>query len=48
MITVPGGRLISDIFMYPKTRKIDWWTVALSLVSLLSFLGAAVLWIHSA
>jgi hypothetical protein len=37
-----------DLFFRPKTRRIDWWMIALSLVSLFSFAGvAAMIWMHS-
>jgi hypothetical protein len=29
-----------DFFVHPKTRRTDWWTVALFLVTLLSLAGA--------
>jgi hypothetical protein len=30
----------------PQTRRIDWWMIAQLLVSLLSFVGAAILSMH--
>jgi hypothetical protein len=31
-----------------KTRKIDWWMIALFLISIFSFAGAAaIMWMHS-
>jgi hypothetical protein len=37
-----------DLFFRPKTRRIDWWMIAMFLVSLLSFAGvAAMIWMHS-
>jgi len=43
-----GGLLMLDLFFRPKTRRIDWWMIAMFLVSLLSFAGAAaMIWMHS-
>jgi hypothetical protein len=37
-----------DRFFRPKTSIIDWWMIAMFLVSLLSFAGvAAMIWMHS-
>ncbi len=36
------------LFFHSKTRRIDWWTIVLSLISLFSFVGAAaMMWMHS-
>ncbi len=37
------GMMLSEFFKCPRTRRIDWWLIGLLLVSLLSFLGAAIL-----
>jgi hypothetical protein len=37
------GHDAERIFQVPRTRRIDWWLIGLLLVSLLSFLGAAIL-----
>jgi hypothetical protein len=43
-----GGLLMLDLFFRPKTRRIDWWMIAMFLVSLISFAGvAAMIWMHS-
>ena len=34
-------------FMRPNTSKIDWWMIALLLVSLASLAGATALWMQS-
>jgi len=38
--------MLSKIFVCPKTRRIDWGMIGLILVSLLSFVGAAILGMH--
>jgi hypothetical protein len=36
------------LFFHSKTRRIDWWTIVLLLISLFSFAGAAaIMWVHS-
>jgi hypothetical protein len=35
--------MLSEFFKCPRTRRIDWWLIGLLLVSMLSFLGAAIL-----
>jgi hypothetical protein len=43
-----GGLLMLDLFFRPKTHRIDWWMIALFLISLFSFAGvAAMIWTHS-
>jgi hypothetical protein len=35
------------LFFHSKTRRIDWWTIVLFLISLFSFAGAAaIMWMH--
>jgi hypothetical protein len=37
-----------EFFRHPKTRRFDWWLIALLLLSLVCFAGAAVtVWTHS-
>ena len=38
--------MLREFFVSPKTQSVDWWTIALLLVSLLSFIGATILWMH--
>jgi hypothetical protein len=38
--------MLREFFVSPKTQTIDWWTIMLLLVSLLSFVGATILWVH--
>jgi flagellar basal body-associated protein FliL len=36
------------LFFRSRSRKIDWWTIVLLLISLFSFAGAAaMMWMHS-
>jgi len=38
--------MLREFLVHPTTRRIDWWMIALLLVSLLSFAGATILLIH--
>jgi hypothetical protein len=40
--------MLREFFVRPNTSRIDWWMIAFFLVSLLSFVGATVLWVHAA
>jgi hypothetical protein len=40
--------MLSEFFVHPKTRRIDWWMIAWLLLSVVSFAGATILWVHSA
>ena len=35
-----------DFFIHPKTRRTDWWTVVILLVTVLCFAGAATSWMR--
>lgn len=41
------GHDAERISRVPRTRRIDWWLIGLLLISLLSFIGAAILGIIS-
>jgi hypothetical protein len=47
-VVLAGGLMLSEFFVCPRTRRIDWWLIGLLLVSLLSFVGvgAAILGMH--
>lgn len=40
--------LVAEFFERIRAAKIDWWMIGWLLVSLLSFLGATILWLRSA
>jgi hypothetical protein len=43
-----GGLFMLDLFLRPKTHRIDWWMIALFLISLFSFAGvAAMIWMDA-
>jgi hypothetical protein len=37
---------IHDFFLDPQTRRTDWWTIVILLVTVASFAGAAILWMQ--
>ena len=39
--------MLREFVVLPRTGRIDWWLIVLMLVSLLGFVGATVLWLHS-
>jgi len=45
-VVLAGGLMLREFLVHPTTRRIDWWMIALLLVSLLSFAGATILLIH--
>jgi hypothetical protein len=45
-VVLAGGFMLREFLVHPKTRRIDWWMIALLLVSLLSFASATILVIH--
>jgi hypothetical protein len=47
-VVLAGGFMLREFLAHPKTRRIDWWMIALLLVSLLSFVGATILLVHPA
>ena len=40
--------MLREFFVRPNTNRTDWRMLAMLLASLLSFIGATVLWVHSA
>jgi hypothetical protein len=46
MIVPTRSLMLREVFVRPNTSRVDWWMIALLLMSLVSFAGATVLWIH--
>jgi len=38
--------MLREFLVFPRTGRIDWWLIALLLISLLSFVGATILSMH--
>jgi hypothetical protein len=47
MIVPTRGLMLREVFVRPNASRVDWWMITLLLVSLVSFAGAAVQWMHA-
>jgi hypothetical protein len=47
MIVPTRSLMLREVFAHLNISRVDWWMIALLLMSLVSFAGATVLWMHS-